>query len=956
MPSRPKLRPPSTGIQAAGRQRSGIPAQKSTREHPSTVRGGRHSQSSAAPDEHPIFICDASAEAERLVTSLRNRGYPTIDVPLGMLPSRVRFEHPALVVCDADAHEAPLRVREMRDATQQEIPLLFVGHHDGALTHDPSIKELATDTLTRPLDLSATVDLIQSIVGRPPERAERKVHDLRRQRSPVLVASARRPYRSDREEDVRARSSQPPPSVGSRSNALARSSSPLDSQPVLPDVHRTHPPSSVPPSSANSKLSAETRRLLDEGRRRVAHHPVQPQRATRVGSRAEQGSPAEELLAALAQPLGPPESPGGEAQRHAGEEKPEERAVGSALASPPSAQVPDSESTPTPPPSTSEKPTPASEDKSLSSPAHESDVEEREASSPVPSSAPHQRSPWDDSLPAPASPAARPTSLPPGVVLPEAGDSVSAPDTGTGFEEAATLASTRSRRPAAWDEIHADAETRAETPVDPPASELGTSSGELTSQLESPPAIRTSSERVGGPIPPRGAPPNASSGTATIAPPYLARQDDPARPPSDFPEEDQTNPGGRPPTQHPSTEGRGEQFGGFAHARLARDPPPLDDLSDLLSGEDQSPFSALASDNPALDAFPHTRAQPEGSDASKRAIDSIGRAIRERRTGSLAQEDGGGIRRVVFRDGDVLTATSSRDDETLTRYLRERGDISEETARTLSLLPPFGRHAGAALIARGVLAQDQLWPVLRAHAEWLLGRMLASPKDVVWEATAPARVSKEPAVFGGAAGAEIFMDLVTRVLSARTAHRLLGAGTRRLGRGEYGALLGESALDPGVERRALSAAGADLNLVLEREPDLLPVLLGLKQLGVLSSGGQPSAEPEANTGDVQNLSQEMDEEAFSNRVHARLALVNCGDYFAILGLPHSATRSEVEHARNALHRELSPQHLTPRTAHLKKDIEVLLQLIDEAHLVLGNDVMRSRYRAALADSPPTAVP
>ncbi len=164
------------------------------------ARKPHRSESEGPPDggagSPPIFVCDASAEAERLMTTLRNRGHPTVDVPIGMLPSRVRYGTPALVVCDADAHEALRRVLEMHELSTSKVKLLFVGHDDGALRHEPEFRRLATATLTRPLNLAATADLVESIVGRPAAKTTNK-GPQRRKRAPVLVASARKPYRSD---------------------------------------------------------------------------------------------------------------------------------------------------------------------------------------------------------------------------------------------------------------------------------------------------------------------------------------------------------------------------------------------------------------------------------------------------------------------------------------------------------------------------------------------------------------------------------------------------------------------------------------------------------------------------------------------------------------------------------------------------------------------------------------
>ena len=107
------------------------------------------------------------------------------------------------------------------------------------------------------------------------------------------------------------------------------------------------------------------------------------------------------------------------------------------------------------------------------------------------------------------------------------------------------------------------------------------------------------------------------------------------------------------------------------------------------------------------------------------ALRGLARSIRSRYTGALAFEDDTGIRRVVFRDGDFVTAASGIEAESLVGFLGQRGDLSPDAARLARKLPQFGRHAGAALIAHGHLRQEELWTVLRAHAEWILARIVA---------------------------------------------------------------------------------------------------------------------------------------------------------------------------------------------------------------------------------------
>ncbi|MFC1643149.1 hypothetical protein ACFL5O_10785, partial [Myxococcota bacterium] len=171
------------------------------------------------------------------------------------------------------------------------------------------------------------------------------------------------------------------------------------------------------------------------------------------------------------------------------------------------------------------------------------------------------------------------------------------------------------------------------------------------------------------------------------------------------------------------------------------------------------------------------------------AVRALARLVRARYTGALACENEAGIRRVVFRDGDFVTAASGVEQETLAAFLVERGAITADVAVRLGRrIPPFGRHAGAALIAHGQLRQDELWPILRGHAEWLIGRTVGLARGSVdLEAELPARLKSEPAVFGGATGAEVLVEVVRRVVGPETALARLGSRKIRLVQGRFSA-------------------------------------------------------------------------------------------------------------------------------------------------------------------------
>ncbi len=334
------------------------------------------------------------------------------------------------------------------------------------------------------------------------------------------------------------------------------------------------------------------------------------------------------------------------------------------------------------------------------------------------------------------------------------------------------------------------------------------------------------------------------------------------------------------------------------------------------------------------------------------AVTALASAIANRASGSVLLGSNTGQRRVVLRDGDIVTAASSHDAETLLAFLAERGEIARETAaRMAGKLPPSGRHAGAALIAHGHLGQDDLWPVLRAHAEWIIGRAMIEPRGTFnFEDELPARLAAEPGVFGGATGAEVFVELVRRVIPPAVALERMGGDAAKITEGARAALLGECALAEDVADLVRAAGGWSVGEVLAAsDPELVSVLHALAELGVINVVRPAEGPP----GPGSKGPDPIDEEALRERVAARRALVEEGDYFALLGVPRSATGYEIRRAYVDLRRAFEPARLlTGKTADLFDDLRLILEVVDEAYDILREDRRRERYRRAIEAGPP----
>jgi hypothetical protein len=332
----------------------------------------------------------------------------------------------------------------------------------------------------------------------------------------------------------------------------------------------------------------------------------------------------------------------------------------------------------------------------------------------------------------------------------------------------------------------------------------------------------------------------------------------------------------------------------------------------------------------------------------------LGRCIGARVSASLCLEHDGTLSRAVLREGDFVTCGSSDVEESLVSFLVLRGDLPRDVGATLAgRIPPFGRHAAAALIANGFLSQDQLWPVLRAHAEWMLARLaLMQQGTCTLEQTAPGRLRAEPAVFGGATGAEVLVEVAQRILPVDAALARLGGHSAKLGPGPKKALLSECALSEEAREAVEGAPGRSVQDVIDEvgQAEFASVLVALVALGVLDALpmiGLATAPRKSASVDP------LDTQAVRKRVAARLALIEEGNYFEVLGVSRSATSYEIRRAYLETRRAFDPSSmLTPATAELADDLQLVLEVLEEAYDVLRDQARRERYRRAIDAAPP----
>lgn len=783
--------------------------------------------------ERPIFISDASAEAERLTAALRAYGYVVTDVPLSLLAGRAAREQPRMVVCDVDAEGIQQVVAQLQAIeSSPSLAMVFIGAAGGLV--DSDFAQRARATFVRPVDAQQLLECIERLVGPPPDR--------RMSAPPPSV--------------------RPPPLVGRLPPTLSSPPTSSDSDPVQRETPASTPPfppevdfADAPPRPAvpHAELSAEIAALLREAERRVEELEPMP------GAARELPSPEEEIdvelppdvLSALEEPIDEEDEPGSGAE-------------------------PLSESPP--------------EGTNLTTSAGGMS---RETSASGETSA--KRHPPVEA--------------------------------GTFVTESGARGRTGSRALTSLDEQPAG----AAAPEQPePEQERRARQEAATPKPPRPPTRPPVTMQTSPPVFSEKLPAAPALPVVSAAPAMTSHPDasDASEPPSGY----------AGPTTEPST------------APPPRVLPRTETKTAAPPRVAQASMSAIETEGPRAEApsepiVPKTLREGD-------AVRALAAAIRSRFSGALVLEVDQGIRRIVFREGDFITAASGIHGESLVAFLVGKGDLPADVTREAHKLPMFGRHAGAALIAQGYLAQDQLWTVLRAHAEWIVSNTVQIDRGsaaLEWEL--PGRLREEPAVFGGATGAEVLVEIVRRVITPEVAASRLGGWNAELSRGPAQSLLSECALPTSENELVLQSAGTTLRAVSARaeDPSFTAALYALSELGVL---GTTRPEPAAGADSEEPAYDELDEAALRARVAARKALVEEGDYFAVLGVGRRATGYDIRRAYTALRREFDPsQIITAATADLRDDVDQILEVLQEAYDILKDQHRRERYRRAIEATP-----
>ncbi len=343
-----------------------------------------------------------------------------------------------------------------------------------------------------------------------------------------------------------------------------------------------------------------------------------------------------------------------------------------------------------------------------------------------------------------------------------------------------------------------------------------------------------------------------------------------------------------------------------------------------------------------------------GGDLADRDVPLLlGRAFGEGMTGRLRIRNQGVEKSIYFEAGlPVMAASDDAADRMLAMLVREGvidGRQSEETARVVDAT---GRKVGAVLVDLGFLRSDELLPAVRRHYESII-LSLFSLSAGTWQI--------DPEVTAGPDRTRLLRHPAALVREGLKKGYPQDKVSLRLGAGRKVFLLDNSTNAADITAQALTERSE------MRVPMLFDGVRSIEDVAHTTGLSEPTVRKIALTLSCFGALRPVDADGSSRggarvglrdlsidreRIQARHALANEGDYFRVLGVERTADVGDVRRAHARLCREIAPETLGPELWHeLRQQIATIQEVLDEGVRVLSTPTLRAAYEFNLAHGP-----
>ena len=329
----------------------------------------------------------------------------------------------------------------------------------------------------------------------------------------------------------------------------------------------------------------------------------------------------------------------------------------------------------------------------------------------------------------------------------------------------------------------------------------------------------------------------------------------------------------------------------------------------------------------------------------------MGRIFCEGITGRLKVWQDAVEKDIYFEAGlPVMAASTDTMDRMLAMLVRERVVSQAQKQEVEKIVDATGRKVGSVLVQLSLLRSDELLPAVRRHYEsvilslfaWTSGRWQVEPG--VTAGPDRTRLLRHPAA--------IVREGLGTTFPAELIAAHLGSGKNLFvleSSGSAADVLAQMLTDPAETRvpslfdgvRSLDdvarASGLSDDIVWQ-------IAFAMSCFGVLRPARAGTSAKEGARVAVRDL------QIARERVLARYALAQESDYFQFMGIDRQADPAEIRRVQELLLKEISPEMLGPELTHeLKRPIETIREVLDDAVRILCTPVLRKAYEQNLLD-------
>jgi hypothetical protein len=300
---------------------------------------------------------------------------------------------------------------------------------------------------------------------------------------------------------------------------------------------------------------------------------------------------------------------------------------------------------------------------------------------------------------------------------------------------------------------------------------------------------------------------------------------------------------------------------------------------------------------------------------------------------------------VYFEAGlPVMAASNDVADRMLAMLVRDRVVSASQREEVEKIVDATGRKVGGVLIDMGVLRSDELLPAVRRHYEsiilslfgWTAGRWQIEPGMIAGPERT--RLLRHPAA--------LVREGLARGYPAEKIAAHVGSGKNLFALDTSGSsadVVTQMLADPAEARVPFLFDGVrSLDEVARASglPDatVWQIAFALSCFGTLRPARSGRGGHEGLRIGVRAL------QIARERVAARHALAQEGDYFQVLGVDRQADASEIRRAHQRLLRECSPETLGRELAHeLRHAVDTIREVLDEGLRILTSPALRAAY-------------